>query len=516
VFRLLIIVLLVLGIFFRFFHLDHKVYWFDEVYTSFRAAGYTSSEIDREILQNKLITPAGLQKFQQIKPDSTVADTIHSLAIEDPQHPPLYFVMARGWMQMFGGSLAASRSLPALLSLLSLPLMYGLAKELFADRLTATIATTLLALSPVDLLFAQTARQYSLLVAAIIASSYMLLKAVKKSTWLNWSLYSLACAIGLYTHPFFGLNIIGNAVFIIVYYLSIKKQKSKLFKYIIASLFSLFLYSPWLIVMLGNSDRAFRATSWATKKTDFIYLIKQWIVSFSSLFFDLEISSNDLINCLPRLPFVALILVAIYAVFTKANNLAKTLILTSIFVPFLLLAVPDLLVASRRSSVTRYLISCFPGVQLAVAYYLSTIGLSLYKNQKLWRFGLAILFTSSIVSCSVSAFADTWWSKGVSYNNAAAAKVINRSHSALVVSDRGDGSLGKGNLISLSYFLNPQVQILPLSSPPNIELVKQISRTNNSDTFLFKPSAKFWQALKSQPKKDFMLVEQTLWRIKFD
>ena len=224
--RFLIIIVLILGIFFRFFNLDRKVYWFDEVYTSFRVAGYTSQEIDLEIFQNQLITPADLQKFQQIKPKSTLADTIHSLVTEDPQHPPLYFSLARGWMQMFGSSLTASRSLPALISLLSLPLMYALARELFVTKSTAAIATALLALSPFDILFAQTARQYSLLTLTIIGSSFFLIKAIKKSTWLNWILFSLFCTLGLYTHPFFGLNLIGYAVFVVIY-LAVKKNQNQ-------------------------------------------------------------------------------------------------------------------------------------------------------------------------------------------------------------------------------------------------------------------------------------------------
>jgi uncharacterized membrane protein len=548
VFRFLIILILVFGIFFRFVNLDRKVYWFDEVYTSFRVAGYTSAEIDREIFQNKIITPPDLQKFQQIKPQSTVLDTLNSLAKEDPQHPPLYFVMARVWMKVFGGFLVASRSLPALLSLLSLPLMYALAMELFASKFTAAIATALLALSPFDILFAQTARQYSLLTAAVIGSSYCLLKAIKnrespfedksgvgskcivtmfprndrvhlRESGISWFIYSLCCAIGLYTHPFFGLTLVGHGVFVVTY-LFLEKNKSsqqlfqQLFNCIAAIAFSLLLYSPWLFVMQSNSKRAFQATSWATRQTDYLYLLKQWILSFSSLFFDLDFTTNELINCLVRLPFILLILVSIYVVATKTNNLTKFFILTFIFVPFLVLAVPDLLLASRRSSVTRYLISCFSGVQLAVAYFLTT-ALSWYKNQQLWRSLLALLFICSIISCSVSASADTWWSKGVSYFNAEAAKVINKSQSALVISDRGDGSLGKGNLISLSYLLNNNVEILPLSSPVNVEILREFSQKTNSDIFLFKPSDKFWKAFKSTPRKESMPVDRTLWKIEF-
>src|SRR4028118_195437 len=214
---------ILLGIGFRFFELDRKLYWHDEAYTSLRAAGFTRQEIDDKLFQNRIVAAPELQKYQRIKPGSTEADTIRSLALEDPQHPPLYFLMARWWMQQFGSSLTASRSLPAILSLLSLPLMYALAQELFASNLTALLATALFALSPFDILFAQTARQYSLLTATVIGSSWLLLRAVRLRDWQNWACYSLAIVLGFYTHPFFSLTLIGHGVFIISYWLFVKK-----------------------------------------------------------------------------------------------------------------------------------------------------------------------------------------------------------------------------------------------------------------------------------------------------
>lgn len=43
-FRFFIILLLVLGVFFRFVNLDRKVYWYDETATSLRISGYTWAE----------------------------------------------------------------------------------------------------------------------------------------------------------------------------------------------------------------------------------------------------------------------------------------------------------------------------------------------------------------------------------------------------------------------------------------------------------------------------------------
>jgi uncharacterized membrane protein len=124
----------------------------NEAYTSLRAAGFTRQEIDDELFHNRIFSAPELQKYQRIKPGSTAADTIHSLALEYPQHPPFYLLMARFWMQQFGSSLTATRSLPALLILLSLPLMYARSQELFASNLTSLLATALLALSPFDIL----------------------------------------------------------------------------------------------------------------------------------------------------------------------------------------------------------------------------------------------------------------------------------------------------------------------------------------------------------------------------
>ncbi len=101
----LLVFLLALGVVFRFVNLNHKVYWHDETYTSLRAAGYTRGEIDDELFQNRVIDSSELQRFQRIKPGSTPLDTLRSLASEDPQHPPLYFLMTRFWMQALGAPL---------------------------------------------------------------------------------------------------------------------------------------------------------------------------------------------------------------------------------------------------------------------------------------------------------------------------------------------------------------------------------------------------------------------------
>lgn len=517
--RFLITILLLLGIFFRFFNLDYKVYWHDEVYTTMRASGFTRGEIDREIFQNRIIPAQSLQKFQRIKAKSTAADTIKSLAIEDPQHPPLYYLMSRFWMQVFGSSLTASRFLPALLSLLALPLMYGLAWELFGFRLAALFATVFLALSPFDVLFAQTTRQYSLLTVTAIGSSFFLLRAMRLQTWRTWGFYTLINAIGLYNHPFFGLTLIGHLSFVICHWFFERKQAAtserenytislKPYLQLFLSLaITLILFAPWLIILKTNYQRMQDTTNWARVSVDFLYLVKLWILSFTSIFLDLDFGFDSVWTYVLRGLVVAIIVAALYTVCRKTNRKTWLFIITSILVPFLVLLVPDLLFGGKRSAVSRYLISCYPGIQLAVAYFLAT---KIVDGKKLWRGVFALLVTGSIASCTLSAFYDTWWCKDLSYFNAEVAKRINASSSPLVLSDIGDDFTNTGDLISLSYRLDKDVKLLLVSQSPNLKLLQ-----GKSNVFVFRPSGKVWEAFKREKKQlEQVFPAGKLWRVR--
>jgi uncharacterized membrane protein len=522
--------LLILGIGFRFIQLDHKIYWHDEVYTSMRAAGYLRHEIDDELFQNRLIAASELQKFQQIKPDSTMADTLHSLKQEDPQHPPLYFGMARWWMQQWGGSIAAARLLPVLISLFSLPLMYGLALELFHSTLAALLATTLLALSPFDLLFAQTARQYSLLTVTILASSWLLVKGMQRTPkafngqeggiWLG---YGLSVAIGLYTHPFFALTSVGHGVYAVALtgvetirnYPPVGRDRllawlrdRRIWLFGLANGLALLLYSPWIIVLLDRMGRATATTDWTRENVGIWYLSKLWLLSFTALFFDLDFGFNNPITYLFRLPFFILVIAAFYQVYRRASRSASLFVFTSAGVPFLLLAIPDLIVGGKRSAVSRYLISCYPAIQLAVAYFLSN---KLATGKRLWQGVLAFCLAGSILSAIVSARAETWWSKDLSYLNGEVIQAINAEAATrpILISDVGDDYTNTGDLISLSYGLDPSLRLFLVSHPPQWESI-----ATEPALMVFRPSKAMEVAIDQQGWQLVPILEDAkLWRV---
>lgn len=498
----LLVSVIVLGVAFRLTHLGRKIYWHDEVYTSLRAAGYTRLEIDETLFQNHFVPASDLHKFQQIKPGSTSRDTVASLRLEDPQHPPLYFLMARGWLHLFGSSRTASRLLPALLSLISLPLMYGLAQELFQSALVAWLATAFLAISPFDMLFAQTARQYSLLTLAVIAASWALVRAMTRPGLVNWGMYALAVVLGLYTHPFFGLSLIAFAVYWVmlsgVRLWQGRNQRSDFkdrtsegklqipspfplpesplwsmalrqgVQFALANAIALGLYLPWLLVIVSNHQRMLATTDWARFPVPLIYLVKLWILSFTSLFIDLDFGLMNPLTFLLRAPFVLLIGVSLYWVCRKTSPATSLLILASLAVPFLILVIPDLLQGGKRSAVTRYLIACFPAVQLAVAFgFASWLG-----QRRQWsRWLLGGVLTAAIASCAVSAQAYTWWAKDLSFDNAKIAQIVNseaQKGSPVIVSDIGEDYTNTGDLISLSYDLDDSVRLYVTRQLPDL------------------------------------------------
>ena len=153
-FYFLFIFIIVIGIWFRFTNLDGKFYWKDEAYTSLMLSGYSPAEVKKEIT-GKIVRVKDLQRYQHISPNKSVFDTVKALAENDPQHPPLWYLLTRLWIGIVGDSVANIRVVSVFISLLALPLIYWLCLELFNSPITGFIGTLNVAISPFHILYAQ-------------------------------------------------------------------------------------------------------------------------------------------------------------------------------------------------------------------------------------------------------------------------------------------------------------------------------------------------------------------------
>ena len=533
--RFLIVVVLVMGIFFRFVNLDRKFYWIDETYTSLRVSGYTEAEMLKQISYQKIISPSDLQKYQQINSEKTLTDTLNSLATEDPQHPPLYYILARYWAQWFGSSVTAMRSLAAVISLLVFPSIYWLAWELFESANVAWMAIAIFAISPYHILFAQEARQYSLWTVTTILSSAALLRAMRADEnqnpiWLvyHWTIYAIMTTMGFYTHLLFVCVAAAHAIYIAI--IANWRDIKTFIAYYVAALVAFIAFMPSLVNVVENFNQIRSTTVWA-QQTNLLRLVSRWVGSVSIAFFDFGIDGTASATQLALLIPLSIIILALvgYAIYFLCRQTPKRvwlLILLTIATTALFLAVPDIMKGGRRSTNPRYLVPCYVGIQLAVAYLLSvkiSTNLDNFKQQRLWKTAIVALFSAGIISAGMSSQADSWWNKGSGWLRAEleVAKTINQASKPLIVSDANIAYI-----MPLSYRLEPKVKLLieprcytSCYKNRDLALAKpKIPRIPNgfSEVFLYKPSSVLRSGIQQQNYQiDSVIgtVELNLWKL---
>ena len=351
--RVLIIVVLVFGIFFRFANLGNKVYWIDEAYTSLRISGYTEAEFIQQVADGQIRDIKYLQKYQRINSEKTVVDTVKGLALEEPQITPLYFVATRFWVQLFGDSVAVTRSMSAVFSLLALPCMYWLCLELFESSLTAWLAVSLLAVSPFQIVYAQEARPYSLFVLMILLSGAALLRGMRLKTNSSWAIYGATVALGFYSHLLFALVALGHGIYVVISE-NLRFNKTVI-GYFIAASAGFIAFSPWTVVLWINSQSASQRTAWQSFNISLSHLVKQSGLNIIRQFFDVGLYSDlPRVYFLLSIPVILMILIIIgysfYLLVSQTERRVWLFVMTLTCVTLAIFLPADLILGGRRSN----------------------------------------------------------------------------------------------------------------------------------------------------------------------
>lgn len=181
-------------------------------------------------------------------------------------HPPLYFLLLRGWVSVFGDGEFAVRSLSALFGVLSIAAIYLFGSLLFG-RTAGLLAAALLCLSRFNLFYSQEARMYGLLGFLALASMYFFLRLLQNPRPRDWFGYLAATALGLYTHNFgIFLPAIQNLfVFLIVLLPRRRRLPLRPLFWIAGQLILIVLYAPWLRVVI-NQLAAMESSSWSVAR----------------------------------------------------------------------------------------------------------------------------------------------------------------------------------------------------------------------------------------------------------
>lgn len=488
-FKIIFILIIITGIFLRFYHLDYKIYWHDEVYTSLRVSGYNSDQLLSQFFHGEIITTEELLSLQKLSENTPLSATINSL-IQHPEHPPLYYLLLRFWQDLFNNSsILFNRSLSLIFSLLALPTIYFLAKELFAYKYTSIVSTILVTVSPVQILYAQEAREYSLWMWVISLSILFLFKALKTNYNSHWYAYSLTLATNFYTSILSVFLPIVNLVYLILLRRCYNRLTRE--KFLIFTAVSGILFIPWIVIIILNFHILKEKTNWTLKEESLSFLSHLWGLHFSSLFTDLGLPLFHWLNYLVITLTFALIIYSFSFLIRHTEKEIWLYLLLLLIIPTLSLILPDIIIGGVRSSHTRYFFPAYIAVYLTIAY---TVSKKIESRSKTWLGILVSLIIISIISNIIGLNSETWWNKAPSYHNAAIAKIINQSENPLVITEKFD--INEGNIISLSHKLKPKtsLQLLNTNTPliphpqfkniyvfnPSPELIKKIEHIYQS------------------------------------
>ncbi len=559
----LLCTVLLLGFLLRFANLERRVFWVDEVATAIRVSGHTIESITQDLIAQSTITAEDLRAYQFA--NSNLLSTWQALT-SSPEHAPLFFLLARLWLNLGENSLIMMRALAVAISLLVFPAFYWLLQELFASSLISSLGIMLMSVSPFFVVYAQEARPYSLWTVSILLVSASYLRAISQDRQRSWLVYTLTLVVAFYTSLLSFLVVVGQGLF-----LCLSKYQNRLAilqKYLLSNLVALVLFAPWIYVMLIGMKDLETNTAWMRSSLDFSALVATWIATILLIFGDLPLSADGdaiqmaiavslIMGCLglgfalkrfwPLLTLsqqktmrwltLGVVCLTVISLLKAQNSLAIDLttlvgIIIAIFILALssyglyyctqttgrnqwlfiwclLLAVPltllisDLLFQGQSSGTPRYFIPTQLAIQIAVAY---TLGSKLAKNQNYQRkpvIGIRLIIVAVIALGIFSCFRNLNISPiYVKSRN------IHNSAIAKIINQQPQTLVllepqTVGDILSLAHDLNPETKVKVIS-----DRNKQKTCYKESTCYLLKPSNQLKVALENNPAHQLKPIYQ--------
>lgn len=311
--------------------------------------------------------------------------------IAEDVHVPLYHLLLHFWQFLFGNGVATARVLSLIFTILSIPAMYFLGK-LSYNRFVGLFGALLLAISPFYNWYGNEIRMYSLFALLTILNQYCFIKIFKleegESSAGAWWGYGLTGILGIFTHYFFGLALLTQAVFFFIYKRYFPKNSLK--RFISIAIILIVLFGPWAYFVIHTGGPS-NSTPLLSKPTT-INLFN----TFSQFIFGFQ---DDHINTI----LVSLWPLTVLLVFLSLRKTQKVYpetayFLLSVFIPVLLSFVISATITPVF--VTRYLILTLPSLYLVISWIFSTYPLKLSNMVKL---ALVVIMLGTLTTEAVSA-----------------------------------------------------------------------------------------------------------------
>ena len=517
------LVFVITGTALKFYRLDLKLYWFDEICTIQHTSGIPDGKYPALVPVNEI---KNISYYQDLYHHNTQNYTIWSQLkglFSGTNLTPLHYAFLIFWQRIAGDDYIHYRLFSVFIFIITLPFLYLLARTLFRSNLSGWIAVSLYSVSPFFHLFSQEARYYILWAFFLVILNYLLLKAVEfnKPKW--WITYSITGILALYTSLFSGLIIFGHFVYVLI----LKKNLRVI--YSISLVIILLGYLPWIYSMYINRQEIFQAMSWHIMdfKIPFWAPFVEQLLGFARIFL-FYIDYSLLRDKIGGDSFVTVILIDLVL-----NILIFTLIISSFIYLFrksrkeviyflVLITLPGIIFFYvsdlARNGITsiwwRYIIFINIGVLLVVVHLL-------YKKISLGKLLFAGVYAGLVFTCITSVLRMSkekcWYTREDCDIAVEDAQIFSNARKPLLITtfsyDCGMGDF----VVVLSECTSADIDILYAS--PDIKNVKEmLSDKEYSEIYVVHASDELVQNLKSQfgEKMDSLEYMRTLpmWQIK--
>lgn len=222
-----------LAIVLRFIHLGRESYWYDEII---------------------------MVRLASMNWDTLIARLVAT------GRPPLYVVLAKAWADIFGTSEVGTRSLSAVLGILSVLLMYPVGEKLF-NRQVGLIGALIMALSSFQVFYAQEFRYYSLVLLLTLLCVLFFLRGLESGRIADFILHGLCGALLFYTHTLAVLLLVAPGLYFLLRW---RRFKALRWKWALSQTIAVLGALPWLLPELikqvqalsAPNARTFAAGSW--------------------------------------------------------------------------------------------------------------------------------------------------------------------------------------------------------------------------------------------------------------
>jgi len=353
------VLLVALGL--RLFHLSQRVLWFDEANSLLIARAAPGRIID---------------------------------AVLDDTHSPFYYLVLHYWQLLAGGETGA-RLLSVLAGVATVAVVYSLGEAL-AGRVAGLLAGVLLGVCPLHVWYSQEIRMYALQTLLVCLSFLSMLLALRRERAMFWAGYVIFTALSLYAQYVSLFVIIGQNVFVAIYYW---RDRKKLLPWFLAQGAVVLLFAPWLPGFVSQT-RVTMASGWSEP------LQLRRVLGFLSLFSGANLGDQGTRTLSILITIAALMATVVVLLRNRESRQILVLLLLWFVVPIVLLALQSL---NQNRFLPRVLVCTAPAVALLLGCAAAQAGKAIARA--VLAFVIVILLSANLYALRNYYFSENAWVK---------------------------------------------------------------------------------------------------------